>query len=80
MSMGSTRSTANGGPYSQSVSNLEDNGVAEIEINVTVPDGTEPGNYTFTITTRSYWDKQVIVEIPLTLVVEEFGPEPIPEE
>ena len=79
MSMGSTRSTANGGPYSQSVSNLEDNGVADIDINVTVPDDTEPGNYTFTITTRSYWDQQVIVEIPLTLNVVSVETEPEPD-
>jgi carboxypeptidase family protein len=82
VSMGSTRSTANGGPYSQSVSNLEDNGISDIEINVTVPGDTEPGNYTFTITTRSYWDQQVMEEIPLTLTVKavEPEPEPIPEE
>jgi uncharacterized membrane protein len=70
MSMGRTRSVDVGGPYSQSVSNLEDNGIADIEINVTVPEDAETGNYTFTLTTRSYWDPQVAEEIPLTINVE----------
>ncbi len=80
VSMGSTRSFANGGPYSHSVSNLEDNGVADIDINVTVPDDTEPGNYIFTVTARSYWNQQVIDETSLTLTVEAVEPEPVPEE
>ncbi|MGA1822586.1 MAG: carboxypeptidase regulatory-like domain-containing protein [Thermoplasmatota archaeon] len=70
MSMGSTRSSSVGGPYSQSVSNLEDNGIADIDINITIPDDTDPGNYTFTITTRSYWDPQASVETPLTIKIE----------
>ncbi len=70
MSMGSTRSASSGGPYSQSVSNLEDNGIADIEINVTIPEDIEPGNYTFTVTARSYWNSQVFVEVPLILHVE----------
>jgi len=80
MSMGSTRSASGGGPYSQSVSNLEDNGVADIEVNVTVPDDAEPGNYTFTVTTRSYWDQQVVDEIPINIIVKSVEQEPEDEE
>lgn len=70
MSMGSVRSSSSGGPYSQSVSNLEDNGISDIEINVTVPDDIGPGNYSFTVTARSYWNSQVFVEVPLILHIE----------
>jgi hypothetical protein len=75
--MGSTRSTDVGGPYSQSVSNLEDNGICDIEINVTVPDDTEPGNYTFTLSSRSYWGPQAVEEISFNIIVKsvEEGPD-----
>jgi hypothetical protein len=70
MSMGSTRSSSIGGPYSQSVSNLEDNGIADIEINVTIPEDAEPGNYTFTVTSRSYWSEGVSNEATLNIDIE----------
>jgi hypothetical protein len=68
-SMGKVRSAGNGGPYSQSVSNLEDNGIADIEINITVPEDTEPGNYTFMLRTRSLWEPSLKKDIPLVIQV-----------
>jgi uncharacterized membrane protein len=68
-SMGKVRAAGNGGPYSQSVSNLEDNGVADIEVNITVPEDTEPGNYTFTLRTRSKWEPSLKTDIPLIIQV-----------
>ena len=80
VSMGSTRSRANGGPYSQSVSNMEDNGIVDIDVNITVPEEAEPGDYTFSVKTRSYWDQDTMDESILTLTVEQIDPEPASEE
>lgn len=80
MSMGNTRSMANGGPYSQSVSNMEDNGVADVDINISVPEDTVYGNYTFTLSARSYWDQQVAFETPLTIEVKSVEEEQEPQE
>jgi hypothetical protein len=79
-SMGKVRSTSGGGPYSQSVSNLEDNGIADIEINITVPDDAAPGNYTFTLRTRSLWEPSKKADIPLVITVKGSSTGPVDDE
>ncbi|MGA1873185.1 MAG: carboxypeptidase regulatory-like domain-containing protein [Thermoplasmatota archaeon] len=64
-----TRSTGGGGPYSQSVSNLEDNGIADIDVNITVPEDAEPGEFDFTLRTTSTSDQKVEDELNITVKV-----------
>lgn len=70
ISLGKIRSAANGGPYSQSVSLMEDNRAANLDINITVPEDTDPGNYTFTIKARSLWDPDTTDEEILVIRVD----------
>ncbi|MGA1792914.1 MAG: carboxypeptidase regulatory-like domain-containing protein [Thermoplasmatota archaeon] len=62
-----TRSS--GGPYSQSTSNMEDDGIADMDVNITVPEDAEPGDYEFTLKVTSTSDATVEDEINITVKV-----------
>jgi len=62
-----TRSS--GGPYSQSTSNMEDDGIADIDVNITAPEDAEPGDYIFTLKAISTSDPNVADDLNITVKV-----------
>jgi len=69
-SMGApTLTRSSGGPYSQSTSNMEDDGIADIDVNITVPEDAEPGDYVFVMKVASTSDPSVNDELNITVKV-----------
>ena len=66
-----TRSSGGGGPYAQSISNIDDYSIGNVDVNISVPDDAQAGKYNFTIRATSQKDPETFDTMDIYITVKE---------